>query len=90
MKFTITNLSEHSSNVNLNINFTNVSLEEAVSVINAIETKLGANLTKMDKEIVALMKDGSLLAAVKFHKEQTGWGLKESKDYCDQLKAKYC
>ena len=90
MRFTIGNISEHSNNVNLSINFTNVTLEEATAIINAIESKTGANLSKMDKEIVALIKAGSLLNAVKYHKEQTGWGLKESKDYCDRLKEKYC
>jgi len=89
MKFKIENVSENSQYVNLNINFSNISLDEAVTVLDAIEKKLGVNLSKLDKEIVAIIKDGSLLAAVKFHKEQTGMGLKESKDYCDNLKAKY-
>lgn len=63
MRFTIGNTSEHSNNVNLSINFTNVTLEEATAIINAIESNC---------------------------KDQTGWGLKESKDHCDKLKEKYC
>lgn len=90
MKFSITNVLESSTNVNLVINFANISLDEAVSILNAIDAKIGPNLTAMDKHIVALIKNESLLTAVKYHKEQTGWGLKESKDYCDRLKAKYC
>jgi ribosomal protein L7/L12 len=90
MRFTIGNVSEHSNNVNLSINFTNVTLEEAASIIRTIESKTCANLSKMDKEIVNLIKAGSLLNAVKYHKDQTGMGLKESKEYCDRLKEMYC
>lgn len=90
MKFKIENTVPNSNNVNLNIDFANIPLEEAVSVLNAIQNITLSVLSKMDKEIVALIKAGSLLAAVKYHKEQTGWGLKESKDYCNNLKEKYC
>lgn len=73
MKFTITNLLEHSTNVNMNITFGNISLEEALSIINAIESKIGLKLSDMDKEIVALIKAGTMLQAVKYHKEKTGF-----------------
>lgn len=90
MKFTIGNTVENSTNVNLSINFSNISLQEAVTILEIIDAKIGGNLSKLDKEIVALIKSESFLIAVKYCKDQTGWGLKESKDHCDKLKEKYC
>jgi hypothetical protein len=34
----------------------------------------------------ALIKQGSILAAVKFYKEETGTGLREAKDFIDNLR----
>ena len=39
----------------------------------------------MDNEIRKLYAIGQKVAAIKFCREQTGWGLKEAKDYCDAL-----
>lgn len=42
---------------------------------------------KVDKEIIRLCEAGTKLAAVKFYKDFSGLGLKESKDYVDVLDA---
>lgn len=42
-----------------------------------------------DAEYVEIMRGGEKLRAVKLLKERTGWGLKEAKEYCDALQAKY-
>ena len=41
--------------------------------------------SELDKEILSLCTSGSLLQAVKLYKDNTGEGLKESKDYVDAL-----
>lgn len=41
----------------------------------------------MDEEIRKLYAVGQKVAAIKFCRERTGWGLKEAKDYCDALGA---
>ena len=42
-------------------------------------------LTPLDKQILELCKKGEWLKAVKLYKESSGDGLKESKEYVDQL-----
>ncbi len=44
-----------------------------------------SDLNEIDQEILSLARKGSKLAAVKYCKESNNWGLKESKDYVDQL-----
>jgi len=39
----------------------------------------------MDKEIRRLLRKDCKLSAVKYVKEQTEWGLAESKNYVDQI-----
>lgn len=90
MKFSINNTDISGTNVNLSINFLNISLQEAVSIIYTINSKTTLTLSELDKELVNMINSGSLLQAVKHLKDKSGWGLKESKDYCDNLKAKYC
>jgi hypothetical protein len=47
---------------------------------------MGLNITEPQaKEVISLINDGSKLAAVKFFKEITGFGLREAKDFCDNL-----
>lgn len=43
---------------------------------------------EMDKEVVRLIKAGTVLRAVKHVKEVTGWGLREAKDYVDEFRKK--
>jgi len=48
-----------------------------------------AALTESDKELLVLMRKGTKLQAVKLKKDISGIGLKEAKEYCDALEAKY-
>ncbi len=43
------------------------------------------NSKEIDKKILELVADKQLLQAVKLYKDETGLGLKESKDYVDNL-----
>ena len=56
--------------------------------INLSDTSF-SSLSTLDKTVINLMKDGRKLQAVKLYKDETGLGLRESKDYCDNLQAKY-
>ena len=42
-----------------------------------------------DKKIIELCQQGKIAEAIKFYKEDSGAGLKESKEYVDQLIDKY-
>lgn len=42
-------------------------------------------VTDIDQEILALCREGKKINAIKFHREKTGQGLKESKDYVEKL-----
>lgn len=46
------------------------------------------NSKEIDKRILEFLADKQKLQAVKFYKDETGLGLKESKDYVDALEAK--
>lgn len=49
----------------------------------------GANVEiQLDHELLDIMARGNLVEAIKHHRAVTGAGLKESKDYCDALKAR--
>ena len=39
-----------------------------------------------EETAIAYIQDGQFLNAVKAVKELTGWGLKDSKEYCDKLR----
>ena len=62
--------------------------------LTVIQAKLEERMMKLKPEsshfheIVELIEKGELLQAVKKHKEYSGMGLKESKDYVDDLKKK--
>lgn len=43
----------------------------------------------IDRDIMSLHKQGRMIEAVKKFKEYSGYGLKESKDYCDTLVEKF-
>jgi hypothetical protein len=82
--------------VNLEISLKNIPLDEATRIISAIQRNKSLDLlSELDKELIALMtpspgySHGAKLQAVKLHKDRTGYGLKESKEYCDQLEDKY-
>lgn len=40
---------------------------------------------EIERQVVSMVGGGSKLSAVKYVKEQTGWGLKESKDYIEDF-----
>lgn len=44
---------------------------------------------EITRKVIDLMKGGAKLEAVKFVKDQKNWGLKEAKDYCDDIQKKY-
>lgn len=47
------------------------------------------NQDQLDNNILELGRQGTKLLAVKQHKDATGMGLKEAKDYCDALWARH-
>jgi len=49
------------------------------------DSKIFSFSSNQNDEIIKLLKEGRKLAAVKLQKELTGMGLKESKDYVEQL-----
>ena len=44
----------------------------------------------LDTELIDLMNAGTKLQAVKLKRDRSGFGLKESKEYCDALELKHC
>lgn len=55
---------------------------------NLINSTSGFSIKKMhniNREVLKLMKDGRKLQAVKLIKENTSWGLKDSKEYYEHL-----
>ena len=44
----------------------------------------------MKKEAIHLINSNLYIQAIKHVREKTGWGLKESKAYCDELREKSC
>lgn len=85
MNYSITN---NGTKANLAISFEGIDLNDAVKLIEFAKT-IGSNTSDLDYELLKIMKGGSLLMAVKLYKESTGSGLKESKDYCDNLRLKH-
>lgn len=81
-------IKQFGDNAELTIKIAGISLEDAVKVVNMAKQALG--MSELDKTVINLIKGEGLLQAVKYYKDQTGMGLKESKEYCDELKAKYC
>lgn len=48
------------------------------------------NKSIIDDKVYNMFKDGlGLLTTVKYHKSSTGYGLKESKEICDNIKLRY-
>lgn len=47
------------------------------------------NLTKLESEALELIREEKKLAAVKHVKDTLSWGLKEAKDFCDNLQDTY-
>ncbi len=81
------NISNNGNDANLTIKFEGISLESAMKLIDAVKQVI--SLSEIDTAVLDLLKNASLLQAVKYHKEHTNMGLKESKEYCEALAAKH-
>jgi len=57
-----------------------------VRALKAAETEGERAKKKMDKELLSLIREKHLIHAIKRHRELTRAGLKESKEYCEQLR----
>ena len=71
---------------------TGLGLRESKDYVDLLYAKVFAdtvNNKAIDQEVIKLCEAGTKLAAVKYHKEHTGLGLKESKDYVEALHADY-
>jgi hypothetical protein len=63
------------------------------SLLHAVDRKLNLILANlgidpyegMDQQIIELVRSGQKIQAIKLYREQTGAGLKESKDYVEGL-----
>ena len=71
----------------LNMEFN--SLTDAMDTLSLIEKNGGkTSLSAIELELLPMLKDGNLLQAVKHYKEKTKEGLKESKEFCEDLRDK--
>ncbi len=71
----------------LNMEFS--SLDDAMATLSLIEKHGGkSSLSSLELELLPILKEGNLLQAVKYYKDVTGSGLKESKEFCDALRDK--
>lgn len=61
-----------------------MSYTDLREIQDAIDISL--NKDNVQEKAIALIKTGQILQAVKFVKECTGMGLKEAKDYVDNLR----
>lgn len=67
-----------------------IALQRPSAVINASESlkkrKADLKLT-LDKRLIELIKQNKFIEAIKLYREETGFNLRESKIYCDNLRA---
>lgn len=67
-----------------------MTFKSALDAMDAVAKLEGFSVgDTLDFKILEFLKEGQLLGAVKFYKDQTGLGLKEAKEYCDGLKIKF-
>ena len=66
---------------------TGVGLAEAKAAVEAIEAgqSISRSASKDDEKLLGLLRAGRKIEAIKLHREQTGKGLKDAKDYVDDL-----
>ncbi len=64
-------------------------MELAKEIVSGTQNEEEAALSGLDKQLLGLIRAGTLLQAVKLKKESSGIGLKEAKDYCDDLKDRF-
>ena len=81
---------DEAGKLKLSLTMTFNTLSDAMNVLNAIENGGGAaTLNSMELELLPIIKAGNMLQAVKFYKDKSGEGLRESKDFCDALREKF-
>lgn len=68
----------------ITISVENISEDLAQKMIEMVKTQPSPE-TSVDRRAIDLITEGSKLAAVKYIKEAMGYGLKEAKDYVDNL-----
>jgi hypothetical protein len=66
-----------------------VTIPVVTKSIDLQETTIAFDINVVDQRIIELYSVGKKLAAVKFYNDQSGLGLKESKDYVDNLAAQH-
>jgi ribosomal protein L7/L12 len=59
-----------------------------LTIHDAVDGAGASEELQLDHELLDIMARGNLVEAIKHHRTVTGMGLKESKDYCDALKAR--
>ena len=64
-------------------NISEFSVTELTTLQRAIDTYLGGDDLKI--QALKIKQESGTLCALKFIKDRTGWGLKESKEFCDNL-----
>lgn len=64
------------------------SITEAMKLVELVES-MPSKYTPFQQQLIAYMQSGQKLMAVKTYKDATGEGLKESKDYVEDLYEKY-
>lgn len=85
------NINGSKGSVSIDLTVLPDNLAEVIVLANKMISGVDAEgeLTELDRRLLGLIRAGTLLQAVKLKKEESGMGLKESKDYCDALKAKF-
>ena len=77
---------------------TGVGLAEAMRLVEALETSStaaipfqpdGSSNPIFEDELLEILRTKGKIAAIKRHREQTGTGLKDSKDFVEHLAAQY-
>ena len=86
MNYTITG---NSNSIELNMTIKGATLDEIKRIVDFVNENSGDSLSQLDKELIEIIRTGALLQAVKHCKDKTGNGLKESKDYCEELRDKH-
>lgn len=64
-------------------NISNFTVMDLIDIKTAIDNYLGGD--DLQIQTARIMSESGKLSAVKYVKDKTGWGLRESKEYCDKL-----
>jgi len=73
----------------LTINMKFNTTEEATTALLALEqVNHSPSISQLESELLVIIKNQGFIPAVKYYKELSGNPLKESKEFCDEVKAK--